>query len=159
MKKSTNYLLAGALVMSSVGLAGMVTAMPYGDGPGCGRGGNQVEAGYKRGGRGFNVDRMAQRLDLTDDQRTQLQAVLAAAKPRMSDLRSELQASRKKLRELMQTSPIDEAEVRNIAETQGDLKADMIVLRAQQRAEINAVLTDEQRTQWVEMRGKRRRYR
>jgi Spy/CpxP family protein refolding chaperone len=77
----------------------------------------------------------------------------------MSDLREELQAQREALRELTQQSVLDEAEVRNVADTQGDLKADMIVLRAQRHAKIAAILTDDQRAQLEEMRSKRRHYR
>lgn len=45
MKKLSKSLLAAALVVSSVGLVTIVSAMPFGDGPGCGRGGYHMGPG------------------------------------------------------------------------------------------------------------------
>jgi protein CpxP len=149
MKRLSKPVLAGVLIVSSLGLAATISAKPFGDGPDCERGGH----------RGFNVERMADRLDLTDDQRAKVEAIVDESRQQMSDLRDKMQANREQLRQLTQQSPFNETAVRNVADTQGDLKADMIVLRTQQHAEINAVLTDEQRAQWEEMRGKRGRYR
>ena len=159
MKKLTKPLIASALIVSSLGLIGAASAMPFGEGAGCWRGGYQMGPGHKYSGRGFNVERMANKLDLTDDQRTQIEAIAEESREQMSDQRNKLQANLEQLRELMQQSPFNEAEVRNIADAQGDLKADMIVLRAQQRTKINAVLTDDQHAQLEKMRGKRRWYR
>ena len=115
--------------------------------------------GHKHGGRAFNVDRMAERLNLTDDQRAQIEAIMEESRQQMSNQRDKMQENREQLRALMQQSPLNEAQVRKVADAQGDLKADMIVLRAQKRAKINTVLTDDQRAQLEEMRGKRRWYR
>ena len=153
MKKSFKTLLATALVVSSLGIAGQVAAMPYGGGPdGCMRGGQKMGPG----GKGFNVERMTRKLNLTDEQSTQVQAIVDGYSEQMTDLRTKMQENRETLREFARQTPFDEAEVRKLADEQGDLKADMIVLRAQQRSEINAILTDEQREQMQSMRGKRR---
>ncbi len=133
--------------------------MPFGDAPGCWRGAHQMGPGHKHGGRAFNVDRMAERLNLTDDQRAQIEAIMEESRQQMSNQRDKMQENREQLRALMQQSPLNEAQVRKVADAQGDLKADMIVLRAQKRAKINTVLTDDQRAQLEEMRGKRRWYR
>ncbi len=159
MKKLSNPLLASVLIVSSLGLAATASAMSSGEGSDCERGGHKMGPGHKQGGRGFNVERMANKLDLTDDQSTQIKAIVEQSKQQMSDQHDKMQENRKQLRALMQQSPLNEAEVRKIADTQGDLKADMIVLRAQQHATIHAVLTDEQRAQWKETRGNRRQYR
>lgn len=153
MKKSFKTLLATALVVSSLGMAGQVAAMPYGGGPdGCMRGGLHKGPG----GKGFNVERMSNRLNLTQEQRTQVQAIVDGNSEQMTDLRAKMQQNRETIRGLTQQTPFDEEEVRRLADEQGDLKADMIVLRAQQRSQISAVLTDEQREQMKNMRGKRR---
>ncbi len=102
---------------------------------------------------------MVDQLDLTDDQRTQIEAITEESREWMSDQRNKMQENREQLSELMQKSPLNEAEVRKVADAQGGLKADMIVLRAQKRAKINTVLTDDQRTQLEERRGKRGGYR
>jgi len=159
MKKLTKSIVVSALIAGALGLASMTSAMPFGEDSGCGRSDQRMGWGHKRGNRGFNLDRMAKKLDLTDDQQSQIEAITADAKSQMNDLRQEMQANRKALRELTQQSLLDEAEVRNVADTQGDLKADMIVLRAQRHAKIAAILTEDQRAQLEEMRGKRRHYR
>jgi len=156
MKKSSKLLITSVLVASSLGLVATATAKPFGEGPGCGRGAHYMGADYKRGGHEFNVERMAKKLNLTDDQRTQIEAIVEASKQQKNDQRDKMQANREQLRELTQQSPLNEAEVRKVADAQGELKADMIVLRARQRAEINAVLTDEQRAQLEDKRGKKR---
>ena len=144
MKKSFKTLLATALVASSLGMASQVAAMPYGGGPdGCMRGGQHKGPG----GRGFNVERMSNRLNLTEEQRTQVQAIVDGNSEQMTDLRTRMQQNRETMRQLVQQTPFDEEEVRKLADEQGDLKADMIVLRTQQRSEINAILSDEQRAQ------------
>jgi len=156
MKKSSKLLLAGVLIVSSLGLVAAVSAKPFSEGPGCERGGHHMGSDHKYGDRGFNVDRIAKKLNLTDDQRTQIEAIVEGSKQQMSDRREKMQASREQLKELIQQSPLNETEVRKVADAQGDLKADMIVLRAQQRAKINAILTDDQRIQLEDMRGKKR---
>lgn len=159
MKTSSKAWLASVLIVSSLGLVTTVSAKPHGDGPDCERGGHHMGAGYKHGDKGFNVDRMAKKLDLSDDQRTQIEAIIAASKQQKSDQRDKMQANREQIKELTQRSPLDEAAVRTVADAQGDLKADMIMLQAQQRAKIHAVLTDEQRAELEDMGGKKRGHR
>ncbi|ABA57196.1 hypothetical protein Noc_0677 [Nitrosococcus oceani ATCC 19707] len=159
MKKSSKALLASMLIVSSLGLVATVSAKQHSDRPDCKRDGHHMGAGYKHGDKGFNVDRMARKLDLGDDQRTQIEAIMEASKQQMSDQRDKMQANREQLRSLTTQSPLDEAAVRTVADAQGDLEADMIVLRAQQRAKINAILTDEQRAELEDMGGKKRGHR
>jgi Spy/CpxP family protein refolding chaperone len=118
-----------------------------------------MEAVDKRGDKGFNVDRMAKKLDLSDDQRTQIDGIMAAAKQQMKDQHDKLRANREQLKSLMRQSPLDETALRKVADAQGDLEADMIVLRAQQRAKIGDILTEEQRVKLADRAGKRRAHR
>ena len=153
MKKSFKTLLAAALVAVTLGLAGQVAAMPYGGGPGgCMRGNQQMGPG----GRGFNLERMSNRLNLTEEQRNQVQAIVDGNSEQMTDLRTRMQQNRETMRQLVQQTPFAEEKVRKLADEQGDLKADMIVLRAQQRSKINAILTDEQRAQMQNRPWRRR---
>ncbi len=156
MKKSSKALLASVLIVSSLGLVATVSAKQYSDRPDCERGGHHMGSGHERGDKGFKLDRMAKKLNLGDDQRTQIEAIMEASKQQMSDQRDKVQANREQLRSLTMQSPLDEVAVRTIADAQGDLKADMIFLRAQQRAKINAILTDEQRAELEDMGGKKR---
>jgi len=156
MKKPSKRLLAGVLIVSSLGLVAAASAKPHGDGADCKRGGHHMGSDYKHGDKGFNVDRMAKKLDLSDDQRTKIEAIIKASKQQKSDQRDKMKANREQLKELTMQSPLNEAAVRTVADAQGDLKADMIVLRVQQRAKINAVLSDEQRAELQAMGDKKR---
>ena len=157
MKKYSKSIIVSVLALSSLGLISSTYARPFGNGSGqCMRGAYKGGPGQKQGFRGFNIDRMAARLNLTDDQRTQIEVIVDNSKPEMTELRNAMQENRQQLRELAQQSALNETEVRKIADTQGDLKAEMIVLHANQRANIRAILTDDQRVQMNEVRGKRR---
>ena len=158
MNKSIKTVLASALVVSSLGLVAPVSAKPQGDGADCERG-RHMEAFHKRGEKGFNVDRMAKKLDLSENQRTQIEDIMAASKPQIMDHREKLRENRKQLKSLTKQSPLDEAALRKVADTQGDLTADMIVLRAQQRAKIGDILTQEQRAKLADRADKKREHR
>ena len=158
MNKSFKAVLASTLIVSSLGLVAPVSAKPSGDRPDCDRG-RHMEAVDKRGDKGFNVDRMAKKLDLSDDQRTQIDGIMAAAKQQMKDQHDKLRANREQLKSLMRQSPLDETALRKVADAQGDLEADMIVLRAQQRAKIADILTEEQRAKLADRAGKKREHR
>jgi len=155
MKKLSKPLLAGVLIVSSLGLTSITSAMPFGEESGCWRGGHQMGPGHKHGGRGFNVERMTEKLNLSDEQRAKVKVIVEDSKQQMSDLGEKMRENREQLRELTQQSPLNEAKVRKVVDTQSDLKADMIILRAQKRAKINAVLTGDQRAQLGQTRGKR----
>lgn len=156
MKKFTNALLTSALVVSTLGLAGLASAKPFGEGSGGERGDHFAESRHQHGDREFNLDRMAKRLNLSNEQRSQIERIIAASRGQMSVLRTKLLSNREQLSQMMQQSPLDEAAVRSLADAHGDLKADKVVLLAQQRAKINEVLTDEQRAKLAEMRTKKR---
>ena len=102
---------------------------------------------------------MAKKLDLSDDQRTQIEGIVEASKQQIRDHHDKLRANREQLKSLMKQSPLDEAALRKIADIQGDLKADLIVLRAQQWAKIGDILSSEQRAKLVDMAGKKRGHR
>lgn len=158
MKTSLKAILASTLIVSSLGLVAPVSAKPSGDGPDCERA-RHMEATHKRGEKGFNVERLAKKLDLSEEQRSQIEDIMAASKQQMKDQYDKLRVNRKQLRSLTMQSPFDEAALRKVADTQGDLKADMIVLRAQQRAKIGEILTKEQRAKLADRAGKKREHR
>jgi len=155
MNKTSKKVVASILILSLSGILSSAYAMPPSDGKGPG---NCMRGEHKAGpgGRGFNVDRMAEKLNLSNDQRTQVESIMNESKDQLTEFREKMQENRKQLRTLTQTAPLNEASVRKIADAQGDLKADMIVLRVQQRAKINSILTEDQRAKLKEMRGKRR---
>lgn len=158
MKTATKSVLAATLIASSVGLTTMVSAMPFGDGPGCGRGSHHMGPGERVGERGPKLERLAHRLNMTDEQRAEIEAIRSGSQKQMVELREKIRANRDQIRELIRQPDFDEAAIRSVADEQGDFKADMIVLRARQRSGMRAVLTDEQRDQLDEM-PKRKHFR
>lgn len=153
MRVSSKQLVLGSLITAAL-MAGPVYATP----PVAGTTG-QSEAyakGYGRhahGGAGF--ERMLERLDLTTEQRGAIGAIVERTRPQMRALREQMRANHEQLRALGQGGTPDESELRRLANVQGQLMADMIVLRTKMRSEIHAVLSDEQRHQLEQMREQR----
>lgn len=91
--------------------------------------------------------------DLSGEQKTALKEIRSSARAAMRDLRDDMQDNRSDLRDAMQENASMET-LRQLAQKQGDQVARMIVLRAEIRNQVNAVLTDAQREQLAEMRGR-----
>jgi len=158
MNTLLKLVLVVTLIAGSVSLTAMASAMPFGDGPGCGRAGHYMGAGQHPGNRGPNLERLSEKLNLTDEQRAEIKAIMGGSRQQMGELRDKLQVNRDKLRDLVRQTEFDESVVRRIADEQGDMKAEMIVLRARQRSEMRAVLNDDQLARLDEMRkGKHHR--
>jgi len=155
MKALARSIVVATLVAASTGLVTMASAMPPDDGPGCGPAGYRMNAEPRFADPGARLDRLASRLDMTAEQRADVRAIMAGSRDEVITLRGRMQANRADLRHVTGESDYDEAEVRRIAEEQGDLRAEMIVLRARQRAEIRSVLTDTQVAQLEKMRQRR----
>jgi len=103
---------------------------------------------------GKYLDRMTEQLKLTPDQRTSVQAVLQKSKPQMTNIREKMQTNRKALREVKREGKSDGNQVQALARERGDLVADMIIQRSKVRSEIQQILTDTQREQMKQMRGR-----
>jgi Spy/CpxP family protein refolding chaperone len=173
MNKMSNALLFGMIALGSMGLAGTVHASAgkgdheycmhkdggmkkhgmYGHGKGYGKG-----HGIKHGGRGFNIERMAEHLELTTEQRSKIEAIVEETRPRVKAIREQMRDNRKQLREVSAADTYDKDAVRKLADAQGDLKADMIMLRSEQKSRIRSVLTEEQRNKMQAMRDKHQRH-
>jgi len=110
---------------------------------------------------GMMIGRMAEHLDLDDVQRESVKNIVSAAQPEFEALREKFQANRAAL----STGDLSDAEVQNIAISNGEVATEGTLLFARVRSEINALLTDEQRAQLAEMkenrqeRGERRKSR
>jgi len=65
-----------------------------------------------------------------------------------------MQTNRKALREVKREGKSDGNQVQALARERGDLVADMIIQRSKVRSEIQQVLTDTQREQMKQMRGR-----
>ncbi len=130
------------VVAIALGLVGAV-ALAQG-GPG---GGHRGEFGFG----GFNRH-MAQALNLTDQQQTQIKSILQAEKPAMQPLMLQLKASRQQMDAATQNGQFDEAKVRSIAEQQAQTMVNLTVEREKVKSEIWQVLTPDQRAKAEQMK-------
>lgn len=88
--------------------------------------------------------RMGVILDLTTEQKKQLEDLAEAKWQSRQEMRAEMKASRDALREYKQGKEYNADEFRALAQKNADLKAEMMVQRAEGKRQILAVLTPEQ---------------
>ena len=165
MTTTKNILTATALTLAMTAATGVHAAPGEGffggprhdamgmfGGPGLGRG--------PGGPGGFlgplaRMEFIADELELTEEQREAIRASIDVA---VSDARPVLEAmrdNREALREAGDPESYDAATVAALAETQGDLVAELILLKTATRAEVFGVLTPEQ-VEAIEERRSRR---
>ena len=144
MNRSFKAVLIATTLTGSV-VAGIALANPQGDAESCGRGHHAMGSGRHHGDHESRIERMADVLGLTEDQRDSVRAIVDKSRPQKRALRDKLTQNRKQLRALTQQGTPKESEVRALADAQGRAIADMIVLSTRIQADINAVLTQEQR--------------
>ncbi len=83
-------------------------------------------------------------LDLTDQQKKQLEGLFDKQWENRQAMRTEMQASREDLRNYKQGKDYNADEFRTKAQKQADLKVEMMVQRAENKQQIFAILTPEQ---------------
>lgn len=142
--------IAAAALTAATLFAGTAQAAPPAGCDGSGMG--PRAAGFHHGGpKGLaaleRIEAKLERLDLSDEQREQVRGVIDAARPEFRKIADGLRANRKEMRGAMHSETFDEQAVRRIADRQGDLVADMIVLRGKVKSQVSALLTEEQRQQ------------
>ena len=137
-------LIVGVLLTGSLALAG----------PGkCGNSGGGGHDGKRQGAMSYeqHEERMGQRLekmgtilDLTEEQKSQLEALSNKHWQEKQPLRELIQASRDELREAQTADNFNEADFRAKAARHAELKTEMMVTRAKMKLEMRALLTPEQ---------------
>ena len=91
------------------------------------------------------LEHMADHLDLDDIQRESVRNILEAAKPEIEALGEQARANREALHALDTSDPAYTATLNDIATSNGQLATEGTLLFTRIRAEVDAVLTDEQR--------------
>jgi len=99
------------------------------------------------------LKKMAVILDLTADQKQQIETLMDKKWEDRQALRKQLQTSRETLRTYKQGDRFDESEFRAIAQKHADLKTEMMVHQAKIQQQIFAVLTPEQQQKAKKLRG------
>jgi protein CpxP len=118
-------------------IAGGLTSAPA-------QGTNDSAAGT-RPGRGQILQRIAKKLNLTDDQKSQIKAVLSADKDTLKSLFGQLHGARKNLRAAIHASDANETAVRAASAKVAGVQADLAVERMKLYGKIAPILTDQQR--------------
>ena len=95
--------------------------------------------------RGQMFQRLAERLDLTADQKAQIKTILADEKDALKSLLGQLHDARTVLREAIQAGDANESSVRAASAKAASVEADMAVERMKLFSKISPVLTAEQR--------------
>lgn len=103
----------------------------------------------------FDVDRVAQALNLTDAQKAQAQTIFQQAKMSAEPIRQELRQNREKLSAAAKMSN-NEADIQKLATEQGRLLGKLIAIHTEARAKFYQMLTPEQRVKDDQLRQQMR---
>jgi protein CpxP len=98
------------------------------------------------------LQQLAQRLNLTDDQKAQIKTILRAEKDTLKPLLGQLHTARKKLRAAIQAGDANETSVRAASAQVAAVEADLAVERMKIYGKIAPILTNEQRQQISDFR-------
>ena len=98
--------------------------------------------------------RIAERLGLTEAQKTEIKSILVAERPVAEPLLRQLAATRKQLRDASRNGSFDEAQVRSLATQQAQTLAELIVTKERVKSKVYNVLTPEQRARAEKMRSR-----
>lgn len=156
--KTRNLVLGSVLAATTLGLlgTGVVSARPYGhcDGVFSGR-----HAAYQRHGmhRGGPLRHFMKRLDLTEEQRDQIFEIRHAQRPAVREKMKELRKGREALRDAAMAETYDPDAVRELAEQQAKIQAELIVMRNATRNQIYGLFTAEQREEVARLKEARGR--
>ena len=99
------------------------------------------------------LEKMAVILDLTDQQKEQLENLFEKKWQDHQAMRAEMQASRDDLRAYKQGKEFNEADFRAKAQKHADLKTEMMVQHAKAKQQAFAILTPEQQQKAEKLRG------
>ena len=100
------------------------------------------------------MERAKEKLGLTDEQVTQIKAVVKSDRKSIKDLASRLQEARAELLETIQSPNANEEAVRAASAKVAAVEADAAVERMKIRARINPILTDAQRDELGQARSR-----
>lgn len=95
--------------------------------------------------RGQILKRIAEKLNLTGDQKSQIKTILGGEKDALKTLLGQCHAARKNLRAAIQAGDANETSVRAAAAKVASAEADLAVERMKLFGKISPILTDEQR--------------
>src|SRR5207245_11398265 len=93
---------------------------------------------------------IANHLDLTDAQQSQIKDILAKERPTIQPLTDQLRQSHHELRQIAESGNFDEAKVRSLAAQQSQTLTELIVQKTRIESDLFQLLTPEQKTKMQE---------
>lgn len=104
-----------------------------------------------RGGMHRGGGMMLRGLDLTDEQKSQIEQLRTAHEQAAAPVHEAMKANSEKLKAATANGAFDEAGVTAIANEHGSLSAQMIFAREKMKSQVYALLNDEQKAKFAEM--------
>lgn len=98
------------------------------------------------------VERLSTALDLSPQQRTEMQAIISASRQSTTTLREARAANTSSIRELFASAVLDEARLRELLGKQAELQADKLVAQHATRTRIDQLLTPAQQAKHDDLR-------
>lgn len=102
-----------------------------------------------------NMMRAIRHLDLSDEQKTSFREILRGLRAEERLLTKEMKAGREQLKELIKAEIFDEQAVAEVAEKEGALAAERLIMASRAMSQVYGQLTDEQRTELEIMAAER----
>ena len=99
--------------------------------------------------------RAIRHLDLSDDQKAEIKAIMQGLKTEERELAKEMKLGHEQLKELIKADNFDEEAVSRLADQEGALTAQRLMISSRALSEVYAQLTDEQRAELEIMAAKR----
>lgn len=98
------------------------------------------------------VERLSAALDLSPQQRTEIQDIISTSRQSTTALREARGANTRSIRELLTNGVLDEARLRELLREQADLQADRLIAQHATRTRIDQVLTPAQQAKHEDLR-------
>lgn len=133
-------------------LAALASGMTFAQTPAPSTQQPQPPAQHRQWNRGHMLDRLATKLNLTDDQKQQAKSIMGSARESSKPVRDQLRQDRLALKDAVKTGKTD-AEIDQLSANLGRDTAQMTAIRTKAFAKFYALLTPEQRTQADQLRG------
>lgn len=111
--------------------------------------GNQALPAVERMMRGIR------HLDLSDEQKVNIKGIMRELRAEERSLLKEMKSGHEQLRELIKAESFDEQAVASIAETEGALAAERLIIASRAMSAVYSQLTDEQRAELEVMAAER----
>ena len=137
-------LIFGAAMMVLAVAVSLGFAFPRGGGKG-----GQFRGGHG-GPHGFGIERIANDLGLSDEQKSAIDQIVAEERTASESTHEQMRAIMEELRLLGTDGQFDEAKVRALASQQAPIMIEQLVSRERAKAKVFSVLTPEQRAAALE---------